>query len=185
VVATFNLPKNMPTGSYKIWVRTYPIGWVKCHYLPDAFTVFQEDGAVSGSVYRDKNLNGVRDSGETGLPNQQISMMPENVFTVTDTSGNYFLPALNGNHDISYKTDSTNFYMVTSLPSVYSVAVNNDSLPGNDFGIMNGLLSVTPVEGHQGETLNVVISSNALFDTTGGQQGNIDSLYLKKGAYTI
>lgn len=60
-------------------------------------------GSIAGSVYVDANNNGVRETGETGIAGQSITLtgidalgQPVNTSVVTDASGNYAFGALLG-----------------------------------------------------------------------------------------
>jgi uncharacterized repeat protein (TIGR01451 family) len=182
--ATFNLPPNAVAGSYQLGVWTYNSPFQKYHYLPDAFSIVNGDGAIKGTIYIDDNLNGVMDAGEPGATNQRIRIMPDNILALTDASGNYKVQVLNGSHDVSFETDTMNIHYLNSLPATYTVTVNNDTVTGNDFGVIRGLISVTPNIGYQGQTVNVTISARDIFDTT-GIQGNINQVYIKKGFYQV
>lgn len=183
-IATFNIPSNSALGNYKLWVSVYNAPFYKSHFLLDALAVINGDGAISGFLYVDDNLNGVHDAGEPGATSQRIRVMPDNILSITDVNGNYSMQVLNGTHNVTFETDLTNILYVNSSPVSYSVTINNDTVSGNDFGLIRGLVSITPNIGYQGQTLNVTITSRDLFDTT-GTQGNITQVYVKKGFYTI
>jgi uncharacterized repeat protein (TIGR01451 family) len=88
---------------------------------------------IEGDVYFDVNSNGVRDSGETGLPNQQVMMQPPGSVFVTDPDGHYLAIVIDGTYDMSYQPSTG--WNLTSLPAVYNANVNGSSVTGLDFGI--------------------------------------------------
>ena len=67
-----------------------------------------EGSALSGTVYLDRNSNGIRDEGEPGLPNQPVTLSGNGPFGITtktartDTSGGFtFVDLLPGTYQVS------------------------------------------------------------------------------------
>lgn len=60
------------------------------------------NNSVQGIVYMDSNENGIKDSSEMVMPNIVINYEEEsnpiNLFSITDTAGNFLFPALDGSY---------------------------------------------------------------------------------------
>lgn len=74
---------------------------------------------ISGYLYHDSNNNCIQDSGEAGIPNRQVKLLPTNYLTHTDVNGyyEYFLDSM-GDYDIYPLLDSV----------IDIVCVGNDTL---------------------------------------------------------
>ncbi len=96
---------GIPTGTYTIteqlqpgWSQTYPPAgnWV-VSYVPSQaiehlnFGNYVQPGEIHGQKFHDTDGDGVKDSGEPGLPNWPIYLQSNNGFwsTITDPQGNY------------------------------------------------------------------------------------------------
>jgi hypothetical protein len=71
--------------------------------------VSQENSIVKGSVFEDKNVNGIKDIGEEGLSNILVSNGL--TVTITDDTGSYFLPR---EGDFIFITTPSNYISTTS-----------------------------------------------------------------------
>ena len=70
--------------------------------------VSQENSIVKGSVFEDKNVNGIKDVGEEGLSNILVSNGL--TVTITDETGSYFLPR---EGDFIFITTPSNYISTT------------------------------------------------------------------------
>jgi len=71
--------------------------------------VSEENSIVKGSVFEDKNVNGIKDVGEEGLSNILVSNGL--TVTITDETGSYFLPR---EGDFIFITTPSNYTPTTS-----------------------------------------------------------------------
>jgi hypothetical protein len=83
---------------------------------------------IAGKVYSDTNLNCLQDSTEYRVENNLIHLMPEDVYTFTDTNGKYSFPKSNGNAIIEIIPLSTNFNVCPINYSLFSITSLNDTL---------------------------------------------------------
>jgi len=88
---------------------------------------------LTGLMYYDLNSNGIQDSGEPGLGNQQAVINPGSATAVSDGAGNYGVVVAPGTYDITYLP--TPGWHITSSPSSYNQTVATASISGNDFGV--------------------------------------------------
>ncbi|MEO5572361.1 MAG: T9SS type A sorting domain-containing protein [Bacteroidia bacterium] len=174
----FNIPSGTPTGLYDLTVVVgdplYPPFNTVPYILPGAFTVIPPDGFITGSTYFDNNLNGVKDATEPPAASQKIRMMPDSAIVTTDALGNYTFPVTNGTYTIDWLPTNSNYMVQTSSPQSYMPTVNNNTISGNDFGIISSLVAIVPNQGYQGQLLNATITARGIF--TVGSTPNI-SLY--------
>ncbi|MCS6777909.1 MAG: hypothetical protein NZ557_15395, partial [Chthonomonadaceae bacterium] len=77
-------------GVWRLLVALFICGWYSALALPGALAVHQQSGYASGVVFHDRNRNGVRDTGEPGVPGVRVSNQRDVV--VTDPEGRYRIP---------------------------------------------------------------------------------------------
>jgi hypothetical protein len=97
-------------------------------YTPGSF----EGPSIEGNVYYDQNQNGVRDTGEIGVPNHFVNLSPVGYNSLTNGTGHYKFYCDTGSYAVSWIPSVP--WTLTSTPAVYSISVPPDS-HGNDFGI--------------------------------------------------
>ncbi len=102
------------------------------------FGIYSNTGAFRGVVFNDLNANGVRDSGETAIPNWKVNLSGPSVrSTYTDTTGAYVFGALPpGTYAVS---ESLHSQWAQSLPpGNQPITINVTSVldsSGVDFGV--------------------------------------------------
>ena len=110
-------------------------------YVNDCQDIQEAEGAeICGTVFYDLNQNCVRDSGEVGIPNVMLEVLPGPKYVVTDPDGNYKLYRQYGTYTISPVeneewTNTNNCDSVRTI--VYESANRTASLSfcGNDFAM--------------------------------------------------
>jgi hypothetical protein len=85
--------------------------------------------AASGEVYHDLNNNGIRETGEEGIPNNLVYYRTSNMVASTDSAG--FFVIISDVSDDTLRTAINSPY-INCNPSYYVV---NGPSSGNDFGI--------------------------------------------------
>ena len=90
---------------------------------------------VSGTVYRDDNVNGVHDPGEPALPFATITESPLGYMTGTDSLGRYVLGLPIGDHTLT--VDPGVPYVLSTAPAQYDVTLTTpmDVMEGLDFAV--------------------------------------------------
>ena len=180
----FMIPMTATPGQYLLTVVTgdvfNPWNNQQTFTLPNAFTVTPPDGFVNGIVYDDANQNGVQDGGELGIQNQGIWILPENYYQVTDASGNYSIPVMNGNHTIQWNLISAfDNLQLSSDSATYAVQVNNNTQGGFDFGLKPALLSMAINYAEIGQTISTIITSDGAFNSIPSY------IYISKSGYYV
>ena len=181
---SFSIPGTAVTGLYDLELTTtdimFPGTNLQAYSAPGAFTVLPPDGYISGKVYFDQNANGIYDMGETLMSSQSVLIQPGNLYLQTDVNGNYSYGVVNGIYTVNYNPISTHVYVVSSDSLSYNVTINNSNATGLDFGIVEGLVSLSPGVGFQGQALNTNLVSRNLFLTGVNPWGNIGSCLVRK-----
>ncbi|REJ80948.1 MAG: T9SS C-terminal target domain-containing protein [Bacteroidetes bacterium] len=174
---TFNIGFSKPAGTYDLHLRTSDHACWGCSFqsytLPAAFTVTPPDGFATGTVYADKNRNGIQDPGENGILNQTVRIMPLNVTANTDASGMFSFALSNGTYTISYVGNSARNYLVSSDSLTYTITINNGNISGLDFGLEDPLISVSPGVTFPGNQLNTILNAHPVFSTSANTWGNV------------
>ncbi|HNT80891.1 MAG TPA: hypothetical protein PKH65_09440 [Bacteroidia bacterium] len=116
-------------GVYSLFVRMGSV-W---HQLPDCFTLLPPDGYISGSVFYDYNSNGIRDTNDVPIPNQDLLLTPPVIYSITNSLGQYNFGVLNGSYTVTYLANPN--YIPTS-PVNQSVVINNNNVNNINFGIV-------------------------------------------------
>jgi len=143
------------------------------HFLRQKFQINPPDGYVQGQVYDDLNKNGIKDVGEPGVANVPVKLMPTNLTSNTDISGNYSIAAANGNYTVTVLALASNYMFPTSQDTL-SVIINSGNSTGNDFGLKSALVSITPNIAYAGLTLtHQIVADEPIFIPGGSPQGNI------------
>jgi len=81
-----NTPALPDTGN--VFLRSFPIYGCKLAFD----TAFN----LSGTVYHDTNMNCQQDMSEAGIGNHLIHLMPEDIYTISDSTGYYTFRKANG-----------------------------------------------------------------------------------------
>lgn len=138
--STISIRLSVPsvTGPYNVYV--YNTGSSSnpnfgYHYLYNALTVIPSTATISGKVYYDSNNNGLYDSGEPPLAGQQVHLMPDDAYAITDNNGNYSIGATFGNHTISMGTPNGQLAL-GSGPASYTFT-SSGPVSGKDFGLLS------------------------------------------------
>ncbi len=175
--ADISIPPTAPTGAYDLHVTLgdpfYPYYNQVFYTLPAAFTVLPPAGYITGTVYEDLNLNGVKDVGEPPLSGQTVVLTPGSISVNTDVSGNYSFPAANGTYTVTLQAPYLP-YMFGTSPAALSVTVNNANAPNNNFGRRHVLSSITPNIGYRGMTkMHQIVSDYPIFVPGANINGNV------------
>ncbi len=120
--------------------------WYTSEYYPSSSSgnwhtrigSFRYCGSISGQKFNDLNGNGVKDAGEPGLPNWNISLLDINgsvvASTLTDSGGNYSFTGLQqGNYTIK-ETLQPGWIQIAPLGGTYNITLNGTDVTGIDFG---------------------------------------------------
>ncbi|HKR05658.1 MAG TPA: SdrD B-like domain-containing protein [Bacteroidia bacterium] len=178
----FNIPITATPGSYLLTVVTgdmFNPWWNQQTYtLPNAFTVLPPDGYINGNIYSDTNQNGIKDAGEPGIQNETVTILPGYYQVLTNASGDYSAPAMNGVHTVQWSPSYYRNYQLSSDSVSFSVSVNGNTQGGFDFGLKPALLSMSVNYSQIGGTVFTTITSDGAFTTT-------PYVYIRKGSYNI
>ncbi|MBK7390139.1 MAG: T9SS type A sorting domain-containing protein [Bacteroidetes bacterium] len=188
VISEISIPLTAVSGNYDLEVKTVnapaPPWTETTHTLPAAFNVPPPDGYISGKVFHDLNANGIYDSGEPGLPNYIVKVSPLNLNIFTDATGNYSLPALNGNYSLIVTFYASNLLFLTSSNDTLSVTINNANSTGNDFGLEPALVSITPSVAYKGiASIHQIVSKYPIFLPTGNPNGNVTNVFVNTSTF--
>jgi len=94
-----------------------------------------ENGIIKGSVYLDKNQNGVRDEGEEGIPDIDVKL--KDMFTVkTDKKGSYIIPNLASRSYVIGLDKDTLPVIYTPTTVDYSVNVKREKVYEVNLGVI-------------------------------------------------
>ncbi len=183
VISEISIPLTAVSGIYDLEVKTVnapsPPWTETTHTLPAAFNVPPPDGYISGKVFHDLNANGIYDSGEPGLPNYLVKVSPLNLNIFTDATGNYSLPALNGNYSLIVTIYASNLLFLTSSNDTLFVTINNSNSTGNDFGLEPAIVSITPPVAYRGvSSIHQIVSKYPIFLPTGNPNGNVTNVLI-------
>ncbi|HSI90062.1 MAG TPA: T9SS type A sorting domain-containing protein, partial [Adhaeribacter sp.] len=124
-------------GSYQnnITIGSFQLNTTGSTYTSRYLTKLQDyTNALTGTVFRDLNGNGIQDSGEQPFSERILEITPGPIYVNTLPSGNYgtFLPA--GNFSISLPNPPRH-YTVAPASHSFSFAGQNQSLAGKDFAL--------------------------------------------------
>ncbi|HNS11035.1 MAG TPA: T9SS type A sorting domain-containing protein [Bacteroidia bacterium] len=182
--ADFSIPANADTGLYDLELTTTdpfnPGSNLILYTAPNAFTVTPPDGYLSGKVFYDTNENGIFDAGDVAMVNQLIQIQPGNLQQQTDANGDFNYGVSNGTYTVSLYSSGSHSYVLSTDSVSYTVQINNASATGLDFGLIDGLTSLSPATAFQGQVLNANITSRLLFVAGGSPWGNITSAYIRR-----
>ena len=122
---------GLAPGTYNVWV-------IDANGCIDVDTFQIGVGAsgfytVGGQVYYDINQNGLKDSGEPGISNQNVLVTPGPVNAVTNNQGDYAVVVAPGTYDATWQ--SAPGWSLTSSPSMQTGTVGTASVSGLDFGL--------------------------------------------------
>jgi uncharacterized repeat protein (TIGR01451 family) len=112
----------------------YTFGW---EVVYDGFS------NITGSVFNDQNMDGIRDTTEQGIAGKVITIDPGQYLRITNNDGNYEYLRDTGNYQLSY-IPPQNWYLTT--PGTINVDLNDISIPSanNDFGIAPSVFYYDP-----------------------------------------
>ncbi|HKR06761.1 MAG TPA: T9SS type A sorting domain-containing protein [Bacteroidia bacterium] len=136
--ALIPVPVNADTGYYDVSVTVKQQGapWIYHTYvLPHGFHVVEADAFISGNVFFDADSNKVLSAGDTGLANERLLLMPDNVYAFADANGDYTFGTYNGTHTVSWDPLPGGFMTLFSDSASYTVTANNNTQGGFDFGL--------------------------------------------------
>ncbi len=91
------------------------------------FITIYEEGAntFSGLVFNDTNANGTQDSGELGLRNQKVMLLPDSCFTLTNSNGGFRFTVPDGDYELKVVSDEN--WAQTSEPASYDLSFPADN----------------------------------------------------------
>lgn len=88
---------------------------------------------ISGKTFFDQNQNGIHDSlTEPGLASQVMALMPDSIYTTTNSTGNFTFHAGPGNYLVSLMPEPGWYITTDSL--LYHVGVDSSDMCCYDFG---------------------------------------------------
>lgn len=90
---------------------------------------------VEGTVYRDDNVNGMRDPGEPAIANAVVREEPNGYATGTDSQGRYSLAVPIGTHTLTVSTEIPYVLSTTPLEQVFTATTAMDVFTGRDFAL--------------------------------------------------
>jgi uncharacterized repeat protein (TIGR01451 family) len=180
VTTELSIPSNAPVGVYSLSVVTGDVmfPWMNqfTYTLPNAFTVGPVDGYITGTVYFDLNKNGVKDVGEPGIINRSVKLLPLGLVIPTDANGDYTFAVANGSYQVAILNNTSDFLFSTGNDTI-PVTINNSNSPGNNFGLKQALVSITPDTGYRGITqLHQIIADEPIFTTGVNPNGNVNGI---------
>lgn len=186
---TLVMSPTAPLGSYTLVVNYFDgPAWSNPNTvtltLPNAFTVVAADGYINGTVFDDRNQNGIQDLGESGIPGISLNIQPVNLTISTDVNGHYSYPLTNGSYSISYITSNNNSnYLFFSPPAtaINNFVINNSNYTAN-YPMYRGLTSMNPDSAYFGQTINVTVYSAKGIFRNGG--ANLATTYLSRTSGT-
>ncbi|HNR18811.1 MAG TPA: T9SS type A sorting domain-containing protein [Bacteroidia bacterium] len=131
VSTIFDIPSSTTyLGNYDLYVTATP----STYNLFNSFDVVMPSHYISGYVFYDLNQNGVKDVGESGVPNVIVYSSTLQTAFYTDNTGYYYIVSSAGNHTFNV---NAGINYTTSTPSSYTVNVTGAMTTGNDFGLVS------------------------------------------------
>jgi len=132
---------------------------------------------ICGIVYHDANENGVQDSLENGIPNQELIVEPGGFRIITQEDGSYEAYLLDGTYTINQVPDSNWTQLSPTSNQGYSlnlVLANQSQYCGNDFGNranctdpdLNVSLGTTAFRRGLPNDLHVSVTNTGAYDAT-------------------
>jgi uncharacterized repeat protein (TIGR01451 family) len=104
--------------------------------------------SISGTVFIDKNKNGIKDTDEKGFPNAKVFLSNAGAFTTTDSLGNYAFLAdlkatdtLKASIDSKYATYTPQYLLVSQSDTVKNIGV---FIPANLQDLVVNGTAITP-----------------------------------------
>jgi uncharacterized repeat protein (TIGR01451 family) len=144
IIAHFGIINNtLYLGVYNLQI--YVSGtYAGYHYLRNSFTIVNPPLFINGIVFLDSDSNGVKDPGESGLPNEKIFLSPDSNYALTDVNGNYSLGSVPGAHIISWvQTLPYESIALNNVPS-YTTTVSTTT-GGFNFGLASNISPYTSI----------------------------------------
>lgn len=92
---------------------------------------FNRVANLNGTCYFDENNNCIKDSNELIIPNNIIHLLPEDIYTTTDSNGKYSFSKLSGNATLKITPINDNLLCDSTISVSCSNTQNIDTL---DFG---------------------------------------------------
>jgi uncharacterized repeat protein (TIGR01451 family) len=190
---TIAISPTAPLGSYNLVVNYYDgPPWLNPNLinlnLPNAFTIVAPDGYAKGTVYEDKNQNGIQEAGEAGISGLSLQIQPGNIAVATNANGQYSYPLSNGNYSIQVHPStlySNYLFTIPSFQSPASIVINNanDTV---DIPLYHGLTSIYPDSGFKGQVVEITVySSKGIFRSGGVNLGGTRMFKSSGGTVTF
>ncbi|MEX0965848.1 MAG: T9SS type A sorting domain-containing protein [Bacteroidia bacterium] len=90
---------------------------------------------INGSIFYDRNGNGVKDNNDGPLINQSLLVQPGNFYVYSNRQGNFSLPVGPGTYKLSVVANGP--FALTTSPPEYNVTFtgNGEDTSGVDFGL--------------------------------------------------
>lgn len=138
--ADFSIPANAPVGWYNLGVvyDTTGFGSYITLNLYNALYIDQGSLFLQGNVFYDANSNGIKDVGEPGFSGQKVTVQPDNVFVITDNSGNYSAGSFAGTHTVQWQNTMPGYSLSSGSQPSYTVNASATTT-GLDFGLNSTL----------------------------------------------
>lgn len=108
--------------------------------ISNALPLLLLERSISGTVYEDRNGNGMRDEAERGLPAWEVQIMrngAQTASTVTDDIGNYvFSNLIPSTYDMSVKSARAWTQSQPETPGIYTInTATSPRVGGKNFGL--------------------------------------------------
>ncbi|MBP8073961.1 MAG: hypothetical protein KAY96_04340, partial [Bacteroidia bacterium] len=135
ITATFVIPPNTLLGNWDVVVDGNP----NLVTLPAGFTIGIGSpngnyGRVMGSIYRDDNVDCIKNVGEPGTAYRSVTITPGPFQTLTDANGNYSIWLPLGNYNLDYHPSfPSSSTCPTTGQRAISLTTNGQALFNEDF----------------------------------------------------
>ena len=158
--AFWSMPGTLTTGIYNLAVRIYNTvsQTFADYFLNSSFTITAPSATITGTVYNDRNHNGVKDAGEAGLQGYVVKVKQQGNTATSDALGNYTIGTITGLDTLIITQPADDVY-ATSGVSQYILTVPAGATSGKNFGLKldRYLISMTPDSAVVGQNVSVAI----------------------------
>jgi uncharacterized repeat protein (TIGR01451 family) len=133
---TYTVRESDPAGYFSSTDNTVPVSIDSGGSASANFGDMQNIIIIRGTVYDDRNGNGIQNSGEPGLPGVTVSLtdVSGNIVatTVTDVNGNYSFSGITPGFYVITEKDPSGYSSTT--PNTVAVSINENAETVTDFG---------------------------------------------------
>ncbi|MBL7923145.1 MAG: SprB repeat-containing protein [Bacteroidia bacterium] len=122
---------GLGTGIYTVCV-TDTIGCTSCDTISISYNG-SNVYPISGTAFYDLNNDGLYNSPDIPLAQQQIQLLPSGLITYTNSNGGYLFGESSGNYTVSYVPDTT--YVISNGVNSHPVVLTTTGVSGLDFSL--------------------------------------------------